>query len=141
FFNVVNPDPGTLPDGSEADVFIDQTRAAGGEPLMSVPILGFTPTDRSYRYGFSIAKYMVAQQYNECTYTGQMPPACNPDMRNGCTAASPPGGCTPVVGNDPADTSTALSSAAAVALVRGWKTHIAGRTGTAATGGVRFFGL
>jgi hypothetical protein len=130
------PPPGTnLPDGSTADVFIDETRAAGSHPFMTVPTLGWTPTDRSYgRFGFSISKYVLSQQWNECSFTGQVPPNCNPDMGNGFR----PDGVTPIVGNDPLDTSVPVVG---TSLVTGWKAHIATRTGTAGTGGVKFFGL
>src|ERR1019366_1162121 len=89
--------------------------------------------DRISRYGSSIASY-GPQQLNECTFTGQVPPACNLDMGNGIHTD----GVTPVVGNNPADTSVAAVNSS---LVTGWKAHIAARTGTAGSGGVKYFGL
>ncbi|KAA0252292.1 MAG: hypothetical protein EDX89_19085 [Acidobacteria bacterium] len=137
FTNYANPDPGTLPHGSAADDFVDATRAAGGQPWMTVPMLGWTPRDRVRRWGFSVAKY-GAQQTTECTYFGANPPDwCQPDAGNGCLTSSPPGGCTPLTGNDPADTSIAVG----VPFATGWTSHMAGRTGTAGAGGVRFLGL
>jgi hypothetical protein len=125
-----NPNPGALPDGSAADVFIDQTRVAGGEPVLTVPTIGWTPIDRVRRWGFSVAKY-GAQQQTECTVTGNAS-WCQPDAGNGLH----PNG-TPITGNDPHDTSREIGPD----FVTGWMAHIAGRTGTAGQGGVRLFAL
>jgi hypothetical protein len=132
YYNIeeANAQPGNLPDGSAADVFIDQTRAAGGEPIITVPTIGWTPIDRVRRWGFSVAKY-GAQQQTECTVTGNAS-WCQPDAGNGLR----PNG-TPVTGNDPHDTSREIGPA----FVTGWMAHIAGRTGMAGQGGVRLFAL
>jgi hypothetical protein len=131
FYNIPegNAHPENLPDGSAADVFVDQTRAAGGEALLTVPLIGWTPRDRSYRWGFSIAKY-GAQQQNECTINPFQ--GCNADAGNGL---HPDG--SPITGNDPQDTSRAIDPT----FVTGWMAHLAQRTGTAAQGGVRLFDL
>lgn len=132
YYNIeeANAQPGSLPNGSAADVFIDQTRAAGGEPIITVPTIGWTPIDRARRWGFSVAKY-GAQQQTECTVTGNAS-WCQPDAGNGLR----PNG-TPITGNDPHDTSREIGPA----FVTGWMAHIAGRTGTAGQGGVRLFAL
>jgi hypothetical protein len=132
YYNIeeANAQPGNLPNGSAADVFIDQTRAAGGEPIITVPTIGWTPIDRTRRWGFSVAKY-GAQQQTECTVTGNAS-WCQPDAGNGLR----PNG-TPITGNDPHDTSREIGPA----FVTGWMAHIAGRTGTAGQGGVRLFAL
>lgn len=125
-----NPNPAALPDGSAADRFVDETRAVGGDVLLTVPTIGWTPIDRTRRWGFSVAKY-GAQQETECTVTG-FPAWCNPDAGNG----NRPDG-TPIAGNDPHDTSRVIDPS----FVTGWMQHIAGRVGTAGAGGVRFFAL
>lgn len=130
FMNIESPDPGTLPDGSSSDVFIDATRSAGGEVLLTVPTIGWTPTDRVRRWGFSVARY-GPQQDTECTVTGN-PPWCNPDAGNGIDA-----GGNPITGNDPLDTSRAVDPA----FVTGWMDHVASRVGRAGAGGVRLFAL
>jgi hypothetical protein len=132
FYNIpeTNAHPENLPNGSAVDVFVDQTRAAGGEALITVPLIGWTPVDRSYRWGFSIAKY-GAQQQNECTINPFQ--GCNADAGNGVR----PDGTTFVTGNDPHDTSKAIDPT----FVTGWMAHLAARTGTAAQGGVRLFDL
>jgi hypothetical protein len=131
FYNIESqPDPGTLPDGSTADLFIDATRAAGGDVVLTVPLIGWTPTDRVRRWGFSVSKY-GAQQQTECTLTG-FPPWCQPDAGNGNHADG-----SPITGNDPHDTSREIGPD----FVTGWMAHVAGRVGAAGDGGVRFFAL
>jgi len=122
--------PANLPNGSAADVFVDEIRAAGGEALITVPLIGWTPIDRTRRWGFSVAKY-GAQQQTECSATGYAS-WCNPDAGNG---VKPDGSY--VTGNDPADTSKAIDAT----FVTRWMSHIASRVGTAAAGGVRFWAL
>ena len=133
FYNIeeANSNPAALPDGSAADRFVDETRAGGGAPLITVPLIGWTPVDRVRRWGFSVAKY-GAQQQTECTYSG-WPSWCQPDAGNG----RKPDGTALVTGNDPHDTSREIGPA----FVTGWMAHLAGRTGTAGTGGVRFWAL
>src|SRR5690242_10317965 len=50
FYNIESQaDPGTLPDGSTADLFVDATKSAGGETVLTVPLIGWTPVDRVRR--------------------------------------------------------------------------------------------
>jgi len=132
YFNYANdvPNPGALPNGSSADTFVDEIRAAGGEALITVPLIGWTPLDRTRRWGFSVAKY-GAQQQTECSASGY-PSWCNPDAGNGVKPNN-----SNVTGNDPADTSKPIGPD----FVTRWMAHIAGRVGTAATGGVRLWAL
>lgn len=126
FLNVPNDaDVGQLPNGSRADQFVDDARAHGAAPLLTAPLIGWTPKDRQRRPGFSIGKY-GPQQYNECTGGGS-PPWCNPDAGNGVK----PDGTTLVTGNDPADTSRTI----APAFLTDWIRHLAGH------GGVRYWCL
>jgi hypothetical protein len=132
FFNIPSDvaNPAQLPHNSDADAFIDVTRAAGGEPLMTFPLIGWTPRpERQKFWGFSVAKY-GAQDATECTVTG-FPTWCTHDAGNGLS------GGAHVTGNDPLDTSIAITPS----FVTGWKAHIASRTGTSGAGGVRFFNL
>jgi len=142
--NIVAPDPGTLPHGSSTDVFIDQTFAGGGEPILTVPMIGFTPREdgRVKRWGFSQAAY-GAQSLDECRFYDPNPPEwCTADSGNGlCNGVGNPdpnycvGG--QIIGNDPADTSIAIGST----FTTDWMAHIASRVGTAGAGGVRLFAL
>ena len=125
-----NASPAALPDGSAADRFVDATRAVGGEALVTLPTIGWTPIDRTRRWGFSVGKY-GAQAETECTATGYAS-WCNPDAGDGLR----PDG-TPIAGNDPRDTSRAVDPSFDTA----WMAHLAARTGTASAGGVRLFAL
>lgn len=125
-----NPNPGALPHGSAADRFIDETRAAGGEPIITVPLIGWTPIDRQRRWSFSVSKY-GAQQETECTRTNHVF-WCNPDAGDGQL----PNG-SPLTGNDPHDCCREVGPG----FVTGWMQHIASRTGKAGQGGVKLFAL
>jgi Glycoside hydrolase family 44 len=132
FYNIpnANANPAALPAGSSSDQFILVTRGDGTEPLITVPTIGWTPIDRNYRWGFSVAKY-GAQQQTECTATDNAS-WCNGDAGNG---VKPDG--TPITGNDPTDTSRVIDPS----FVTGWMAHIAGETGTGANGGVHLYAL
>lgn len=132
FFNIPedNPNPGALPNGSSADRFIDEARAAGGQAMITVPTIGWTPKDRSKTWGYSVAKY-GAQQQTECTVTGGAF-WCTADAGNG---KRPDGSA--ITGNDPHD----MSRIIAPDFVQRWMQHIASRTGAAGAGGVKLFEL
>ncbi len=122
--------PSTLPNGSTADVFIDATRAASGpgadhraddrldaaRPHASLGFLGAqvraAAGDRVHRDG---QRLLVSARRR------QRPPAERDTDR----------------GNNPADTSKTITPT----FITNWMAHIAGRTGTAAQGGVRLFEL
>ena len=132
FMNVPedNANPGALPDGSAADRFLTETRAAGGEPILTVPLIGWTPKARQKDWGFSVAKY-GAQTETECTASG-WPDWCMADAGNGVLS----GGAN-VTGNDPLDTSIAIGPS----FVTAWMDHLAAQFGTAGSGGIRYFAL
>ncbi|MBL8059011.1 MAG: glycoside hydrolase family 44 protein, partial [Anaerolineales bacterium] len=129
FQNIPNPDPGTLPNGSAADQFIDDNRAAGAESIITVPLIGWVAKRRPpngthpYDCGFSVAKY-GAQQSTDAQW--------DPDCGNGRY----PNGSA-ITGNDPADTSLAVGPS----FVAGWVNHLQARYGAAAAGGVRLYAL
>jgi len=120
FYNIeyAHPDPPSLPAGSAADRFVAAARAAGSEPLLTVPLIGWTPIDRTRRWGFSVARY-GPQSATECTATGYAP-WCQPDAGNGVRPDD-----TFVTGNDPHDTSREIGPG----FVTGWLTHLASRPG------------
>lgn len=122
------PTPGTLPNGSTADIFIDDARAAGAQPLITLGNIGWTPKETTQpagpvNWGFSVGKY-GAQCSVDPFY---------PDAGNGVL----PDCLTDIAGNDPLDTSTAVDQSWATA----WMAHIESRVGTAGQGGVKFFAL
>jgi len=117
-----NANPGALPNGSGADNFVSANKGRGTDTLMTVPLIGWTPKSRAYACGFSVAKYGAQQSVDPY----------RPDCGNGI---KPDG--TNVTGNDPTDTSLAITPA----FVQEWMNHLKGLFGAAGTGGVRFYNL
>jgi hypothetical protein len=132
FMNVPegNPAPENLPFGSAADRFLSETRASGGEPILTVPLIGWTPKSRAKSWGFSVQSY-GAQTETECTATGGAF-WCQPDAGNGIR----PGGVF-VTGNNPLDTSIAIGPS----FVTAWMDHLIAQFGTAGSGGIRYYAL
>lgn len=117
-----HPNPALLPNGSDADEFVEQDRRTGTASLLTMPLIGWTPKSRAISCGFAVSKYGAQQS------TDPWQPNCG----NGIT----PGGVE-ITGNDPTDTSLAIGPA----FVQGWIAHLQSRYGTAADGGVRFYNL
>ncbi len=120
----------SLPDGSSADQWIDETLGAGASAIVTIPTIGWVARDRVKRWGFSVEKY-GPQQETECTATG-WPSWCEPDAGNGIR----PDGA-PVTGNDPLDTSIPIGPS----FVASWVQHITGRVGPGGQSGVSFYAL
>jgi hypothetical protein len=117
-----NTNPAALPDGSASDQFIDQNRRTGTATLLTVPLIGWTPKDRTRACGFSVSKY-GAQQLSD---------PWMPDCGNGVRTDG-----TEITGNDPHDTSAAITPA----FVQAWMAHLQGKYGNASGTGVRFYDL
>jgi hypothetical protein len=119
-------DPASLPDGSAADLFVEQDRRTGTKTLLTIPLIGWTPKRRleghPYDCGFKVSLY-GAQQSTD---------GWDPDCGNG---KYPDG--SDITGNDPEDTSMAIGPS----FVEDWIDHLIGRYGTAANGGVRYYNL
>jgi hypothetical protein len=118
----------TLPDGSAADLFVEQDRRTGTRTIMTVPLIGWvakssSPRDHPFACGFKVSKY-GAQQANDWEWDA--------DCGNGVLTNG-----QPITTNSPLDTSTAISPT----FVQGWVKHLIGRYGTAANGGVKFYNL
>ncbi|MFP5213923.1 MAG: glycoside hydrolase family 44 protein, partial [Acidobacteriota bacterium] len=123
FENIVEGnDPANLPDGSATDRFVEQNRRTGTQTLLTVPLIGWTPKDRSATCGYSVRKYGAQQK------TDQWRPDCGNGVRTDGSL---------ITGNDPHDTSIAIGPS----FVEEWMAHLMGRYGTAAKGGVRFYNL
>ncbi|MEU9836465.1 glycoside hydrolase family 44 protein [Streptosporangium sp. NPDC048047] len=117
-----NPDPSTLPNGSETDRFVEQNRATGTRTILTLPLIGWVAKDRAKACGFGVAKYGAQESTDPWA----------PDCGNG---KKPDG--TLITGNDPKDTSVE----AGPQYVKDWITHLKGRYGAAADGGVRYYEL
>ncbi len=116
-----NPNPAQLPNGSASDLFVEQDRRTGTKTVMTVPLIGWTPKSRDYACGFSVAKYGAQDA------TDPWRPDCGNGVHGGAN----------VNGNNPLDTSTAITST----FVQSWMQHFISRYGSAAGGGVMFYNL
>ena len=120
-----NAHPELLPNGSTTDRFIEQDRRTGTQTLLTIPMIGWTAKRRTsghpFDCGFSVNLYGAQDDVDYW----------DPDCGNGQI------GNVPITGNDPLDTSTVVTPV----FVQDWMAHLAGRFGTAANGGVRFYNL
>ncbi len=113
---------GALPDGSSADRAIHQNQRTGAQTLLTIPMIGYTPKDRTYACAYSVAKY-GPQQWTD---------PYHPDCGNG---VRPDG--TKITGNDPRDTSIAIDPT----FIQNWIRFLVGHVGSASQGGVRYYNL
>lgn len=95
FENIPNEVNGTLPANSALNNFIVQNDKHNAETLTTLPMIGWTPKDRTISCGFSVAKY--GQQDSVDPWRND----CGNGLRNG----------QPITGNDPTDTSIAITPA------------------------------
>lgn len=127
---------GTPPAGNSADTFVAAAIAGGAQPLLSIPTIGWTPRGDSprthpYFVGFATTKYGVQ------TSTDFWDPPAGNGYCDGSKNKTEfcVGGV--IVGNEPADT----SSAATPSFAQGWIGHLQSVFGNAAAGGVKLFAL
>lgn len=117
-------EPTTQVPGQRADSFIEHTQAAGAQPMITIPMIGWvakvTP-QKDKLYSFSVAKYGAQQK----TAPG------DPDAGNGIK----PDGVTRITGNDPND----ACQPADVDYQRPWVEHLVKQWGAAAHGGLRYY--
>jgi hypothetical protein len=110
--------------GESGDTFIQNSKNANAEPMLTVPMIDYVAKvgpNREKLASFSIAKY-GAQTGNDWQW---FPDAGNGIRTNGQF----------VTGNDPADANVSNS----VAFQRGWVEHLFGRWGGAAGGGLKYY--
>ncbi|MET0406438.1 MAG: glycoside hydrolase family 44 protein [Cystobacter sp.] len=109
--------------GGEVDAFIQTTRAASAEPLITIPIIGWVANlgpSRAKMCSYSVTKY-GAQKENDRAYY--------PDAGNGVL----PSGENIV--NDPKDANVPADAL----YQKGWVEYLRGKWGEAAKGGVRYY--
>ncbi len=127
YFENIPEEGSASPDGSAADLFVEQDRRTNTKTIMTVPLIGWvaktnSPRAHPYACGFKVSTYGAQQS------TDYWDPDCgNGKHTNG----------TDITGNDPLDTSIAISPT----FVANWVNHLVGRYGTAANGGVKFYNL
>jgi PKD repeat protein len=110
--------------GEVGDTFVQASRSAGAEPMLTIPTLGWVATlgaNRAKLASFSIARY-GAQTDRDAQW---FPDAGNGVWTNG-QYVSP---------NDPNDASVPVDSL----FQQGWVRHLVDRWGTATAGGLRYY--
>ncbi len=117
-----NPNFTNPPNGSEADLFVEQDRRTGTATLLTVPLIGWTPKSREISCAYSVAKYGAQQSTDPW----------RSDCGNGVYANG-----SLITTNDPQDTSLAITPS----FVQSWINHLKERYGNAANGGVKFYSL
>lgn len=111
--------------GASGDAFVAETRAAGAEPMLTIPAVGWVAKvgpGRSKLASFSIARY-GPQTGNDWQWF--------PDAGNGIR----PDGSFVV--NDPEDASVPADAV----FQQGWVQHLVNRWGPAGAGGLRYYVL
>jgi hypothetical protein len=110
--------------GEGPDSFITQARAAGAQPMMTVPTVGWVAKvgpNRSKLASYSIAKYGPQQDADWQWF---------PDAGNGVRTNG-----TLITNNDPGDANVAADAV----FQQGWVQHLVNRWGSAANGGLRYY--
>ncbi|HEX2592198.1 MAG TPA: glycoside hydrolase family 44 protein [Rhizomicrobium sp.] len=118
-----DPDAGK---GKSADQFVNSTKQAGAQPILTVPLVGWVANlgnNRAILPSFSVAKYGA-----QCSTDFWFPDAGN-GLKPDCS--------TPITGNDPADAYVPDSTAAE----KKWIQHIVGKWGPSAGGGVNYYAM
>ena len=114
-------EPTSFVPAQRIDSFVDRSKAAGAQPMVSIPMIGWVAKSTSHTvklYSFSVAKYGPQQK-------------ADGDAGNGMKTD----GKTAVTGNDPHDASQPSTPSDERGLVK----HLVGRWGTASKGGVRYY--
>jgi hypothetical protein len=117
------PDDSSTP-GAAGDSFITGTKNGGAQPMITIPVLDWTPKlgpNRGRLASFSITKY-GAQSDNDSQWF--------PDAGNGLHTDG-----SPITGNDPNDANAPATSA----FQMDWVRHLTNRWGLSPNGGVRYY--
>jgi hypothetical protein len=115
---------GSSTPGASDDSFISNTMSAGAQPMITIPMIGWTPklgTNRAGLASFSVAKY-GAQTSTDPYWS---------DAGNGVSQAT---GLN-ITTNDPNDANFPTN----VVFQQGWVQHLTNQWGLSTNGGVRFY--
>src|SRR5262249_34900585 len=116
---------GTAP-GAMADSFIGTTKAAGAQPIITIPTLGWVARLGAGRS--NLASYSVAKYGNQQSTDPWMP-----DAGNGVLSATG----QPITWNDPNDANVP----AGVSFEQGWVQHLLSQWNNSQNGGVRYYAM
>ena len=109
--------------GELGDTFISNTKAAGAQPMLTIPIMGWVAKlgpNRSKLASFSVAKYGQQQKTD----------VWMPDAGNGLHTDG-----SEITGNDPNDANMQVDST----FQQAWVQHIVTTWGKASAGGLRYY--
>lgn len=138
YFENIPEDNPAPQDGNAADYFVQQGANVGADTIVTIPLIGKTSRDGlrpngGHYCGFSTTKY----NYTPAPlYDGDSAHDTYDPSSSDCGTGKRTNG-TFVTGNDPADTSITVDAN----YMRDWVQHLVDTHGTAANGGVRFYGL
>lgn len=137
FENIKESDAANLPDDSLVNRFIAQDHRTGTQTFLTVPMSGWVSNDDANACGYSTAKYNYTPAVNPDGVASVAPD--RPTCGNGVTQFKNGHSWEPVFyqGNDPKDTSIAITGA----FAGEWTTYLKNHFGAADAGGVRFYGL
>ncbi len=116
---------GTATAGEAGDTFIQDSKNAQAQALITIPMVGWVAKlgpGRSKLTSFSIAKY-GAQCSNDFMYYPDSGDGLKPDC------------FTPITGNDPNDANVPADAN----FQKAWVQHLVGKWNTAANGGVKYY--
>ena len=108
--------------GNSADAFVQANLARGTAPMITIPLIGWTPKGREITCGFPVSLYGAQQSVDPW----------RPDCGNGVRTDG-----TLITNNDPRLTSVPFTPADAQA----WIAHLQAQFGSAREQGVRFYSL
>jgi len=132
--NIPDTNSGTLPGGSSTNQFVDQDRRTETKTILTMPLIGWTPKRRldnhPYDCGFKVSKYGAQVSPPDRPWMDPVDP-WDTDCGSGVNSSGD------ITGNDPADTSTPITTT----YVISWINHLKSRYNTAANGGVLFYNL
>jgi hypothetical protein len=118
------PDATASPPGATADAFVANSKAGGGQPLITIPMIGWSPklgANRSKLYSYSIAEYGPQ--------TGSDPYLT--DAGNGISVTNN----TPITWNNPNEAYFHTN----VTFQQGYVQHLIGQWGASTNGGVCYY--
>ncbi len=128
FENINDPDPGTLPVGSQSDNFVRQNITGGAESVIQLPLMGWVPKDRTETCGYHWDKYGWQTEADWWFHWG-----CGSGIQlyedaNGVVQQQP------ITWNDPADTSIQVDET----FSQRWIQHLQSQFGA---DGVKYYAL
>jgi hypothetical protein len=118
-------DDGSATPAASVDSFVSATRAAGAQPMVTIPTIGWVAKlgpNRGRLSSYSIAKYGAQTGIDSQWF---------PDAGNGIRASDG----SEITWNDPNDANVQVDSTFQQGLVQ----HLVGRWGAASAGGVRYY--